>query len=249
MLSQWTAARIAVGRVGASLPTQPLLDFTMDHARARDAIHTPMNVDKLTQQFQQAGFLTLTATSQARNRSEYLRRPDLGRSLNPESVEDLTEQNPPKNGRLTVVVADGLSAQAPETHALPLLLQLREAMTGWQLDSIVFATQARVDLGDDIGALRGAEAVLILIGERPGLKSPDSLGAYLTYHPRPGRMDSERNCVSNIRTEGLPYDLASYKLLRLLCGARQLGASGVLLKDDSDDTCAPVLPNKERSLP
>jgi ethanolamine ammonia-lyase small subunit len=142
---------------------------------------------------------------------------------------------------LTVVIADGLSALAPMRHAIPLLEVLQKSLSGWVLDSIVLATQARVALADEIGHARGAEATIILIGERPGLNSVDSLGAYLTYQPQSGRTDAERNCVSNIRPEGLSYAHAAFKLLFLLNGARTLGLSGVALKDDSDASWLPQL--------
>ena len=145
----------------------------------------------------------------------------------------MQQDETPSRKRITVVVADGLSALAPTLHAVPMLLRLRDALLNWELD-IVLATQARVALADDIGELRRADIALILIGERPGLKSPDSLGAYLTYQPRRGRMDSERNCISNIRTEGLSYDEATFRLAHLVRSAHALGTSGTQLKDDSD---------------
>ncbi|NYF80035.1 ethanolamine ammonia-lyase subunit EutC [Granulicella arctica] len=248
-LSKWTAARIALGRVGASTPTRAVLDFTMDHARARDAIQTALQVDKLDKELDDRGFRSLRARSRAHDRAEYLRRPDLGRMLAPECLVQL--ENPQTQTRLlTIVIADGLSALAPMQHALPLVEMLREALSSWVLDSIVLATQARVALADEIGQVRGAEATIILIGERPGLKSADSLGAYLTYHPRPGRTDAERNCVSNIRPAGLSYAHAALKLLHLLEGARTLSRSGVDLKDESDANWIPRLatdrPNHDR---
>jgi ethanolamine ammonia-lyase small subunit len=233
-LSQWTAARIALGRVGASTPTNAILDFTMDHAMARDAIHTALDVDTLEQELQEAGFATLRAWSKARDRREYLRRPDLGRSLDPACVASLTPACDAAENLLTVVIGDGLSSLAPTSHALALLKHLREGLVGWTLDRVVLATQARVALADEIGVLRGAESVLMLLGERPGLKSPDSLGAYLTYRPRAGTADAGRNCISNIRPEGLSCEQAAFKLLHLLEGARAQGASGVALKDGSD---------------
>jgi ethanolamine ammonia-lyase small subunit len=232
-LTQWTSARIAIGRAGVSIPTTPLLAFNSDHALARDAIYTPLNIARMRQIFQDAGFETCTVTSRARNRPDYLRHPNLGRLLDPTSAETL--QRKARLSRvLTVVVADGLSALAPMTHALPLLEALHDGLADWILDRVVLATEARVALGDEVGQIRGAEAVLVLIGERPGLKSPDSLGAYLTYQPQVGRMDSERNCVSNIRPDGLSYQQAAFRLLHLLSRARILGATGVALKDNSD---------------
>lgn len=245
MLSRWTSARVALGRAGASMPTDAVLEFAMDHARARDSVHTPLDTEALEEELRAEGFSTLRARSRARNRSEYLRRPDLGRTLDPACEAALLETGPPHAqgegaGRLTVVVADGLSSAAPAMHAVPLLREIRLGLDGWTLDAVVIATQSRVALADGIGALRCAEAVLILIGERPGLKSADSLGAYLTYLPRLGRTDAERNCVSNIRPAGLSYAAAAHKLLYLLREARVLGQSGVALKDNSDLALLPV---------
>ncbi len=235
VLTQWTSARIAMGRVGSSLPTKAVMEFNADHALARDAVYASLDLAEMQEQFAQAGFTTLVARSRAQSRSEYLRRPDLGRSLDPVCAAELQLKNIEESGMLSVVVADGLSALAPRLHAAPLLKQLCEGLGHWKLDSVVLATQARVALGDEIGELRGAEAVLVLIGERPGLRSSDSLGAYLTYRPKVGRMDSERNCISNIRPVGLGYEQAAFRLKHLLERARILGATGVSLKDESDD--------------
>lgn len=241
-LSRWTSARIAMGRVGASLPTQAVLEFSLDHARARDTIHVPLDVNTLQAQFQQAGFHSTHVWSQARDRAEYLRRPDLGRVLDSACTKIFEGLNVAPPAMLTVVVADGLSSLAPASHALPILERLRAGLVDWNLDSVIVATQARVALGDEIGRLRGAEAVLALIGERPGLKSADSLGAYLTYRPHPGCTDAERNCISNIRAGGLSYDEAVFRLLHLLGKARKLGCTGVALKDDSDRSEVERLP-------
>ncbi|SDF37232.1 ethanolamine ammonia-lyase subunit EutC [Terriglobus roseus] len=232
-LSEWTSARIALGRVGVSLPTNPLLDFTMDHARARDAVHAALDLTALSTQLYEHGFIAKQANSKAKDRSEYLRRPDLGRQLDPNCIALLQQEGMPRIKRITIVVADGLSALAPSLHALPMLTRLRDALPDWELDPVV-ATQARVALADDIGELRLANISLIFIGERPGLKSPDSLGAYLTYAPRRGRTDAERNCVSNIRPAGLSYDEAAFRLAHLIQSAYALGVSGTQLKDDSD---------------
>jgi ethanolamine ammonia-lyase small subunit len=234
-LKGWTSARIGLGRSGCSSPTRATLEFSMDQARARDAIHTPFDVDCCVQQFQEAGFATKHIWSQARTRAEYLRRPDLGRRLDPVCLPHLTLNVPPPQQLLTIVVADGLSSVAPTLHALPLLRLLRRQLRGWALDTVFVATQARVALGDGIGEGRGCEATLMLIGERPGLRSLDSLGAYLTYRPRSGCTDADRNCVSNIRPGGLGFHAACTKLLHLLEGARRLGSSGVALKDESHD--------------
>jgi ethanolamine ammonia-lyase small subunit len=214
--------------------TNSVLEFNGDHALARGSIHTPLDTLAMRERFAREGFDTAVVRSRARDRSEYLRRPDLGRALHADCTAELLNEACVEEDRLTVVVADGLSALAPDLHALPLLKELRQGLTAWSLDEVVIATQARVALGDEIGQLRGARAVLVLIGERPGLKSPDSLGAYLTYEPRVGRMDAERNCVSNIRPAGLSYEQAASRLLHLLRQARRLGATGVALKDDSD---------------
>lgn len=236
ILSRFTQARIGLGRAGSSLPTDSMLDFSMAHARARDTIHTPLDVAKLHRELEGAGFSALHVHSRAATRTEYLQRPDLGRRLTAESTALLETEDSPKNRpehRLTIVIADGLSSLAPAEHALPLLSALCPHLGQWQLDTIIIATQARVALADEIGALRHAEMTVILIGERPGLKSADSLGTYLTWHPRIGRTDAERNCISNIRPEGLSYERAAEKLLYLLNGARALGATGIPLKDNS----------------
>jgi ethanolamine ammonia-lyase small subunit len=211
-----------------------MLDFCMAHARARDAVQTPMQTDQLAREFEDAGFLTRIVWSQAKDRTEYLRRPDLGRRLSAACIENI-QMPASSTRRLSFVIADGLSSLAPAQHALPLLKLLRPQLTEWDLDDIVIATQARVALGDEIGSLRRTGAVVVLIGERPGLNVADSLGAYLTYKPHVGRSDAERNCISNIRPAGLSYERAAYKLLYLLHGARVLGSTGVQLKDDSDD--------------
>ncbi len=243
-LRRHTPARIALGRIGASLPTGEVLAFSMAHARARDAVHLPLDSDALALSLEAAGFRTVQVRSLAAGRSEYLRRPDLGRRLHPQAHAVLALEQPAPPHRLALVVADGLSSLAATRHALPLLLALRAelhpegrsapSLPGWEPDTIVIASEARVALADQIGALRGAEAVVLLIGERPGLSSPDSLGIYLTYAPHPGRSDAERNCLSNVREQGLSYAEAAYKLHWLLNQARLAGKSGVAIKDHSD---------------
>lgn len=233
-LRQFTQARIALGRTGASLPTQALLDFGLAHAQARDAVHTEFDQAALLEQLHVAGWPTLNVHSAATDRYHYLRRPDLGRSLNDESRTRLQALQLPERPELLFIVADGLSSVAPLRHAAPLLQALQPGLANWRVGPVVVAEQARVALGDEIGALLGAQLVVMLIGERPGLSSPDSLGLYLTYAPRVGRTDAERNCISNVRMEGLSYAAAAHKLLYLMNGARQLQLSGVALKDDSD---------------
>lgn len=232
-LRQFTPARIGLGRAGSSLPTQALLEFELAHARARDAVHAGFDAEALARQLREAGFgAALTVTSQARNRMEYLLRPDLGRRLDEESRRKIEAA---ARCVLAVVIADGLSAVAPMRHSAPLAKELFQSAIVPGNVTVVVANGARVALGDEIGELLGADAVVVLIGERPGLSSPDSLGIYMTWAPRVGRTDAERNCISNVRPEGLPYADAVRRLRYLLGEARRLQLSGVALKDDSGD--------------
>ncbi len=229
-----TAARIALGRAGVSLPTQEWLRFAQAHAQARDAVHETLDAAALLHALHEAGYAAIRIDSAAPDRASYLRRPDLGRRLAAPSLALLRQQS--ANADVVVVLADGLSARATQTHALPLLQQLTPRLhaQGQQLGPVVVALQARVALGDSIGAAMQARAVLVLIGERPGLSAPDSLGAYLTWQPQLGCSDAQRNCVSNIRPAGLALDAAAFKIAWLLNAARALGATGVVLKDRSD---------------
>jgi ethanolamine ammonia-lyase small subunit len=238
-LRSHTAARIALGRAGASLPTAEWLRFAQAHALARDAVHTPLDAATLAADLQSHDFEVLQVDSAAADRATYLRRPDLGRRLSPHSVA-LLGNLPAEPCDVVVVAGDGLSARAVQTHVLPLLLELRPRLeaAGLRIGTVAIALQSRVALGDQIGALLRARAVLVLIGERPGLSSPDSLGAYLTWAPQPGRSDAQRNCVSNIRPEGLVYPQAAHRIAWLLASAHRLGLTGVGLKDESD---APLL--------
>lgn len=238
-LNPWTAlraltpARIALGRAGDSLPTDEILRFGLAHAQARDAVHAALDTAALATRIQALGLQTLPVASAAPDRATYLMRPDLGRRLAPDSARRLAEDSAAPCD-LLLVVGDGLSALAVERHATPLLEQFLAAQpAGWRLGPVVIATQARVALADEIGQILGAPLVAILIGERPGLSSPDSLGIYLTHAPRLGRTDAERNCISNIRPEGLPYPEAARRLGWLCQAARRLGLSGVGLKDGS----------------
>lgn len=233
-LRQFTQARIALGRAGDSLPTQAMLDFGLAHAKARDAVHEPLDCAAVEAQLAAAGFQFLRVHSAAPDRAYYLRRPDYGRRLDEDSRARLKSLNLPRPPEAVFVIADGLSAFAPARHAVPLLQAVRERLKDWNIAPIVIAEQSRVALGDEIGEILGAGQVVMLIGERPGLSSPDSLGLYLTYAPRIGRSDAERNCISNVRLEGLNYDLAAHKLCFLLNEARRLKLSGVNLKDNSD---------------
>ena len=224
-LRRFTPARVALGRVGHGLPTAAHLAFQAAHAAARDAVHAELDVDRLATDLATAGLPSLQIRSACPDRRTYLLRPDLGRRLAPGEAARLA----PSPG-IAFVVADGLSASAVQRHAAPLLAATIPAL-GTPCP-IVIARQGRVALGDEIGAALGAEAVAVLIGERPGLSSPDSLGVYLTWNPRPGRTDAERNCISNIRPEGLPIPDAAAKLLWLIHAMRRLRLTGVALKDE-----------------
>lgn len=234
-LRKHTPARIGLGRSGVALPTAELLRFAAAHAAARDAVQVPLDVPALDAALRAQGFITapLVVTSRAASRDEYLRRPDLGRRL-AEADGARLHAHAIANADLALVLGDGLSAIALQRHAAPLAAALRDALgDALRWAPIVIATQARVALADEIGALLGARAALILLGERPGLSSPDSLGAYLTFAPRIGRTDAERNCVSNIRPEGLPYTAAATRIAWLARESLRRGLSGIALKDDS----------------
>ena len=236
-----TPARIALGRSGASLPTRELLAFGSAHAQARDAVQRSLDVAAMRGQLRASGFdRTLHVHSAAPDRASYLLRPDLGRRIDDDGRATLVQaaaDRPRGAGPwLLPVVADGLSALAAERQAVPLLASLRTQLPpGWSLGPVVIAEQARVALGDEIGEALGAPLVAMLIGERPGLSSPDSLGVYLTAAPRRGRRDAERNCLSNIRPEGLAADAAARKLWWLALAAQRAGGvTGVALKDRSE---------------
>ncbi len=235
-LKELTGARIALGRTGVSLPTKDILEFRMAHARARDAVHTALEIEPLRMALVAKGFEPISVASQAADRHTFLLRPDLGRRLSVESTQTLTSLRHNTQRllpNLAFVIADGLSAQAIQRHALALLEALRLALPQVQEAAVVLATQARVALGDEIGEILGAELVVVLIGERPGLSAPDSMSAYLTWQPKVGRTDVERNCISNIRLEGLNYAEAAQKLAWLIRQAKVLGKSGVELKEES----------------
>jgi ethanolamine ammonia-lyase small subunit len=221
-LTRFTNARVALGITGNSLPTRELLRFQLDHARARDAVYAELDPQSLATPH-------VVVRSAARDRGVFLRRPDLGRMLSTESRELLQ----PGGYDAAIVVADGLSALAVNRHAALLLAALTPLLAAeeWLMAPLTVALQARVALGDEIGQRLGARQVAILIGERPGLTAPDSLGIYLTYDPRPGRTEAERNCISNVRPEGLPYELAARKLHFLISEARVRKLTGVALKE------------------
>lgn len=227
-LRSWTGARIALGRTGSSLPTAEVLRFQLAHAQARDAVHCPFQAEAMARTLAQEGYRALGVHSAAADRRSYLLRPDLGRRLDEPSRTRL--QQAPAAPELAVVVADGLSAQAVHRHALPLLAYLRQGLAAdWERTPVVVASQARVALGDEVAVALRARLVAVLIGERPGLSSTDSLGIYLTWAPRIGSLDSERNCISNVRPEGLHYPEAARQLAGLVALARRLGLTGVKL--------------------
>ncbi|MDP3634947.1 ethanolamine ammonia-lyase subunit EutC [Phenylobacterium sp.] len=234
-LTGLTAARIALGRAGPALPTREVLALALAHAQARDAVHAPLDADAVARGLEALGHATVQVASAAPDRATYLRRPDLGRRLSGAGRETL-ERSGARGSDLVLVVADGLSSAAAHAHAVPLVAALAPYVdrAGWSLGPVVIATQARVALGDEIGERLGAGMVALLVGERPGLSSPDSLGIYLTHAPHVGRTDAERNCISNIRPEGLSYDEAAFKLAWHIAEARRLGLTGVGLKDESD---------------
>ncbi len=233
-LRRLTPARIALGRAGPALPTREVLAFALDHAKARDAVHLPFDADAVAAQLAQLGLVSQSVASAAPDRATYLRRPDLGRRL-AAGERDRLEAAPSRGGDVAIVVADGLSSAAVHAHAAPLIAALAPRLddAGLRRTDVVLAHQGRVALGDAIGEALGARLVVVLIGERPGLSSPDSLGAYVTLAPKVGRTDAERNCVSNIRPAGLGYEEAAFRIAWLVRAALQLGATGVALKDDS----------------
>lgn len=223
-----TRARIGIGRAGDALPTHASLAFQLAHARARDAVHGAADFAAIAQAA--APHPVLEVHSAAPDRPTYLLRPDLGRRLSAASRESLT----PGGYDCVFVVADGLSAAAVSAHAAPMFAAARQALRGWHIAPLVLARQARVALGDEVGEALGAAFTVLLVGERPGLSVQDSLGIYLTYAPRAGRADSERNCISNIHPHGLGYAQAAAKLAWLMNQARTLGQTGVALKDEAD---------------
>ena len=264
-LRRHTPARIALGRAGPGLPTREVLGFSLAHARARDAVHQVLDLDRLEAGLRADGYAPLRAHSAAPDRMTYLTRPDLGRQLDAASARLLEEAGARMGAGagerafaggdaraldaagggtpggaapacdIAIAVADGLSAVAVQRHVLPLLAALRaQAPSRWSGVPLVLALQGRVALGDAIGERLRARLVVMMIGERPGLSSPDSLGLYVTYAPRGGRSDAERNCISNVRPQGLGYAEAARKLDWLAGAALARGLTGIALKDDSE---------------
>jgi ethanolamine ammonia-lyase small subunit len=237
-----TPARVALARTGSSLTTSDTLALAQAHAEARDAVHATLSIPTLLESLQALNLKPIQVKSAAPDRVTYLRRPDLGRRLSESAVEILGAPGTtvPSSHlgllpRLTIIVADGLSALAVDRHAIPLLEALLPLLAGhFTLTPVIVAEQARVAIGDQIGSLLKAGLAIVLIGERPGLSSPDSLGAYLTWSPRPGRTDAERNCISNIRTEGLDYQTAAQRIAYLCREAERLQLSGTAIKEASN---------------
>jgi len=236
-LRRLTPARIALGRTGTSMPTSAQLDFQYAHAQARDAVHLPFDHAGLSTQLAEIGRASVLLHSAAADRNSYLQRPDLGRKLSDPSAQTLRNYAAANPGGvdLVIVVADGLSALAVHRHTLPFLKRLEEQVLaeGWSVSPVMLVEQGRVAVADEIGELMGAKMTVILIGERPGLSSPDSLGLYFTYNPKVGLTDAFRNCISNVRLEGLSYGMAAHRLVYLMREACRRQLSGVNLKDEA----------------
>jgi ethanolamine ammonia-lyase small subunit len=238
-LSELTPARIALGRSGHSLPTREVLAFTLAHARARDAVHNDLDVESLRESLSVFTRDVLVLESAAGlGRDRYLLRPDLGRMLSKPNRDQL-DARASEDIDVLIVVADGLSSAAVQRHAAPLLTELKPWLRNFRLGPLVIARGARVALGDEIGQRLRARMVVVLIGERPGLSSPDSLGVYLTFAPVVGRLDSERNCISNIHAAGSSYVDAARRLGWLIERAFALSLTGVGLKDESGRSSLP----------
>lgn len=240
-LSKFTAARIALGRSGGSWRTETLLDFRLAHARARDAVLKPFQCEAMEAELRGAGLETFKLSTDATERQVYLKRPDLGRRLSSASRQQLQENRRNWGKRdLAVLVSDGLSPLAAECQVAPTLAGFLPILirANWSIYPVFIIPFARVKLQDEVGGILGARHTLMLLGERPGLGSADSLGAYFTYEPAEAKTDADRNCISNIRPDGLPPGQAAEKLARLLLESARLGVSGVALKD----TTLPLLP-------
>ena len=242
LLRDYTDARIGLGRSGVSIPTSHSLEFQLAHAQAQDAVHLPLDVEHIVEQINNNNlnsetYLPILLHSQAINRTVYLQRPDLGRKLNSDSAETLKKINLNKDEPfdLSIVIVDGLSSLAIKENAVNFIERLLSALTNdtqkWKIAPFTIVQQGRVAVGDEVGELLKAKISLVLIGERPGLSSPDSLGLYLTWNPKSGLTDASRNCISNVRSEGLSYEEAVKKTMYLLKESRRLELSGVNLKD------------------
>jgi ethanolamine ammonia-lyase small subunit len=234
-LRRLTAARIGLARSGASLATGPLLEFRLAHARARDAVHAPLDEERLRSGLAALGLPVLTVASAVADRAQYLMRPDLGRRLAPDA-DMVLQAHAGSDHDVALIVTDGLSAHAVERHAVPLLVALLPQLQadGWRVAPLTLVRQGRVAIGDTVAQLLRARMVVVLIGERPGLSAPDSMGAYLTWQPGPHTTDATRNCISNIRPQGIDPAGAACKVLHLMRAMRTREMSGVALKDETE---------------
>ena len=254
VLRQYTAARIGLGRAGISVPTKHLLAFQLAHAQAQDAVHLPLDTEQLVTDIEAH---CLNVHSQVSDRSQYLQRPDLGRRLNADSIELLKKSTAPSDDPydLAIVIVDGLSSFAIQKNAAPLLKILSQRLAQqtllkdeertFRLAPIVIVQQGRVAIGDEVGEMLNAKSVLVFIGERPGLSSPDSLGLYLTWSPKVGLTDESRNCISNVRPQGLIYQEAVNKVFYLLSQAHQRKLTGINLKERSSGADDSLLQNSK----
>jgi ethanolamine ammonia-lyase small subunit len=233
-LRRLTAARIGLRRAGASLATREMLDFQLAHARARDAVHAPLDEATLAKDLSALGLPIISVASAAADRQTYLMRPDLGRCLGVGAEIAIAAQRDSYD--VAFVISDGLSALAVQRHAAPLLALALPALRAesWKTAPLVIVRHGRVAIGDAVVSALGAKCAVVLIGERPGLSAPDSMGAYLTWQPNAQTTDAERNCISNIRPDGVDYHTAAFRLTHLLRTMRTAGLSGIALKDDSD---------------
>lgn len=233
-LKQFTDARIALGRAGCSIPTHAMLDFQLSHAQARDAVFQSLDVALLSSQLQQIGLDPIHVQSQAEHKELYLKRPDLGRLLCSSSQQQLQQLNSATGYDVCIVIGDGLSARAIEENAFAFIQALIQPISEqqWTLAPIVIATGSRVALGDEVAEILKARMLIMLIGERPGLSSPNSMGLYYTWDAHVGSLDSQRNCISNIRPAGLSVPIAIQRLMALMLNSKRLGLSGVDLKDE-----------------
>ncbi|WP_336151118.1 ethanolamine ammonia-lyase subunit EutC [Acinetobacter pittii] len=235
-LKQFTDARIALGRAGCSIPTRALLEFQLSHAQAKDAVYQEMDVSYLSEQLAQRQLQSLHVQSNASNIEIYLKRPDLGRQLSNSSKEALIKKYAENTQEydVCIVVGDGLSARAIEANAISFITMLNEQIQqeNWSLAPITIATGSRVALGDEVAEIFKASMLVMLIGERPGLSSPDSMGIYYTWNAYSGCLDAKRNCISNVRSAGLSIPVAVQRLIALMKKSKQLGFSGVNLKDE-----------------
>lgn len=238
-LKEFTSARIAIGRTGNSIPVKNSLEFKLAHAHARDAVYSKLDSEKLQHDLEVHKLPVIHLKSQAVYREQYLQRPDLGRRIDEEAYNLLKPHK--GNYDIAIIIADGLSATAINQNTVPLLEILIPAFTmaKFSIAPLCLIEQGRVAIGDDVGAVLNAKLSLILIGERPGLSAADSMGAYITYSPKPGLTDESRNCVSNIRPQGLTAHLAAEKIFYLVQQAIRRQLTGVQLKDDADDKYFP----------